>query len=237
MTGIEVKGDRDGLIITLPPDDENEVAISALYSHLEQAGAFFKGATVTLDVGERALSQEELEHLRDILQQWEVALVALRADNESTRAVALEFGLDLPFVVTPESAAEREQRRISVPDESVDALLVRRTLRSGQVVRHPGAVVILGDVNPGAEIVAGGDVVVWGTLRGLVHAGAMGDERAMVCAMKLAPTQLRISDRIAAAPDESEQKRLRLWKRGQKRGPEVARLHEGEIVVEAWPGR
>ncbi|MDQ4078489.1 MAG: septum site-determining protein MinC [Chloroflexota bacterium] len=235
MSQIGVKGDREGLIISLPLDGDNERVIETLHSHLRQSGAFFKGAVVTLEVGARPLDTDELQQIIKILEQWEVRLESVRASDDVTRSAALSLDLKLPFVVDPEVAAERGQRRIAVPRESVDALLVRRTLRSGQVIRHPGSVIVLGDVNPGAEIVAGGDIVVWGTLRGVVHAGAMGDDRAIVCALKLSPTQLRISDQIAVAPEEKEHNRIHLWKRRYQQRPELARLQEEEIVVESWP--
>jgi septum site-determining protein MinC len=104
-------------------------------------------------------------------------------------------------------------------------LLVRRTLRSGQAIQHPGHVVVIGDVNPGAEVVAAGDVVVWGRLRGLVHAGAMGDDEALVCALRLTPTQLRIGNHIARPPDQERQ---------DDRPPEMARVQGNRIVVEPW---
>ena len=84
-----------------------------------------------------------------------------------------------------------------------------------------GPVVVIGDVNPGAEIVSAGDVVVWGRLRGMVHAGANGDENAVVCALDLSPTQLRIAGKIALTP-----------KRRGKPQPEIARLQDGQVVAE-----
>jgi septum site-determining protein MinC len=104
-------------------------------------------------------------------------------------------------------------------------ILVHRTLRSGQVVQHPGHVVVIGDVNPGAEIIAGGDVVVWGKLRGVVHAGATGDDEAVVCALSLAPLQLRIGNHIARTPEGREDVPER---------PEMASVQGGEIVAEPW---
>ncbi|HID62274.1 MAG TPA: septum site-determining protein MinC [Anaerolineae bacterium] len=104
-------------------------------------------------------------------------------------------------------------------------ILVRRTLRSGQVVQHPGHVVVIGDVNPGAEIIAGGDVVVWGKLRGVVHAGATGNDGAVVCALSLTPLQLRIGNHIARAPEGRE---------GLPERPEMASVQDGEIVAEPW---
>ena len=101
---------------------------------------------------------------------------------------------------------------------------IKRTVRSGVRLEYEGNLVVLGDVNPGAEVVAGGDIVVWGKLRGTVHAGAMGNETAVVCALDLAPTQLRIAQHIARSPDS----------RRRKPTPEVARVRDGQIVAESW---
>lgn len=103
------------------------------------------------------------------------------------------------------------------------AVLVKRTLRSGFSLQHEGHVIIIGDVNPGAQIIASGDVLVWGRLRGVVHAGAEGDEGAQVCALDLSPTQLRIAGQIAITPQ----------RRG-KTQPEMARIQDGQVVAEPW---
>jgi septum site-determining protein MinC len=85
-------------------------------------------------------------------------------------------------------------------------------------------VVVFGDVNPGAEIVAAGDVIIWGRLRGTVHAGANGDENAIVCALDMMPTQLRIAGYIVISPPDKR----------RKPKPEVALVRDNQIVVEAW---
>lgn len=112
------------------------------------------------------------------------------------------------------------------PEDMTDdnTILVRRTLRSGQSLHFEGNVVILGDVNPGAEVVATGNVVVMGSLRGVVHAGAGGDSSAAVYAFRLQPTQLRIANHITRAPDGEE---------SLSATPEVARIKEGTVVIEA----
>lgn len=112
-------------------------------------------------------------------------------------------------------------------DDLVDenTILVQRTLRSGQTIRYNGNVVVLGDVNPGAEISASGNVIVMGALRGLVHAGAGGDENAIVLAFKLQPTQLRISDHITRPPDNEAI---------ETDHPEMARIRDGVVTIEAF---
>jgi septum site-determining protein MinC len=96
------------------------------------------------------------------------------------------------------------------------------TLRGGQALAYAGNVVIVGDVNPGAEVVAGADIVIFGTLRGVAHAGAQGDTGARVFALELAPTQLRIASRIAADFQAAKKR---------QRAPECALIIDERICV------
>ncbi len=107
-----------------------------------------------------------------------------------------------------------------------DTMLVQRTLRSGQTIEYTGNVVVLGDVNPGAEIIAGGHVVVMGALRGVVHAGAFGDNSATITAFLLEPTQLRIASHITRPPDGAGA--LDVIE------PEVALIKDGTVVIEKY---
>ncbi|HBE30931.1 MAG TPA: septum site-determining protein MinC, partial [Cyanobacteria bacterium UBA11368] len=72
----------------------------------------------------------------------------------------------------------------------------------GMEIRHPGTVVILGDLNPGSMVVADGDILVWGRLRGVAHAGAKGNTGCLIMALQMEPTQLRIADYLARAPEK-----------------------------------
>lgn len=132
----------------------------------------------------------------------------------------------MPFT-TPfpqESNDPRETKEARDPRASEDTLFLRRTVRSGQAIHHSSNIVILGDVNPGAEIVAGGDIIVWGVLRGMVHAGYPDNDNAVVCALQLAPVQLRVAHLLSRPPEDFE---------AQPR-PEVAAIRQGQIVVETW---
>ena len=82
---------------------------------------------------------------------------------------------------------------------------------------------VYGDINPGAEVVATGDVVVWGRLRGNVHAGSKGDESSVVCALDMAPMQLRIANLVVTSPADN----------GDRPQPEVALVRDGNILVES----
>lgn len=105
-------------------------------------------------------------------------------------------------------------------------ILYENSLRSGQNISFDGNVVILGDVNAGAEIVAGGHILVMGALRGLVHAGAGGDEEATITALTFAPTQVRIASHITRPPDGSSE--------GPQRPPEIARIRDDNVVIEEY---
>lgn len=106
-----------------------------------------------------------------------------------------------------------------------NTILVQRTLRSGQSIRYNGNIVVLGDVNPGAEVVATGNVIVMGALRGVVHAGAGGDENAVVMAFRLQPTQLRIANHITRPPDNETV---------ETDHPEMARIRGGVVTIEVF---
>lgn len=105
-----------------------------------------------------------------------------------------------------------------------ETVIVGRTVRSGGRVESSGSVVVLGDVNAGAEIVANDDIIVLGTLRGVAHAGVGGNENALVWAQQILAPQLRIGNALAQAGGEA----------GRTKGPEVAHLRDGQILLRPW---
>jgi septum site-determining protein MinC len=126
---------------------------------------------------------------------------------------------------TAENAEETSQ--ISAATEKTEenfAKVHKGTLRSGQFVGSEKSLIILGDVNPGAEIQAAGDVYVFGSLRGIVHAGSSGDKSAVIIALKLSPTQIRIADIITRPPDADE----------TLGDPEVAFVQNGQILIKKY---
>jgi septum site-determining protein MinC len=218
---IRIKGIRQGLLVTLGEGEWSHL-LSVLEAHLSGSPAFFRGGRVALDVGNRALTSDQVEEVRSMVARHQVELWALVSRDPATQAVARGSGL----VIELDPGGERTRSSRDAEDSTAKAILVRRTLRSGQSLRHPGHIVIIGDVNPGAEVVAGGDIVVWGRVRGLVHAGALEDENAVVCALELAPTQLRIASHIARSPEE----------RPASPVPERALVRDGQIVAFPWSG-
>lgn len=219
QTGLRIKGVREGLLVTLGPGDWQNLQ-TALLAHIEEQSGFFSGARLALDVGDHVLRAAELGALRDRLADQGVTLWAVLSGSPATEEIAQMLGL-ATRLSTPKPERSVKPFDTNLPGEA--AVLVQRTLRSGFKVEYPGHIVVVGDVNPGAELVAGSSVVVWGRMRGVVHAGAEGNQQAVVCALDLIPTQLRIAT-IAAAPIG----------RKRKPQPEIARVQDGQIVIEAW---
>ncbi|MHB1293443.1 MAG: septum site-determining protein MinC [Anaerolineae bacterium] len=256
---ISIKGTRDGLTITLGEGDFGQL-LEELSQHLATQGAFFRGGRVALQVGDRAMSADDLARLDAVLREQDMSLRSVLARSATTMDAAHGLGLSAGASAAPaervaqeaatipaQPAGEQSPSKLSAkprpaapiqpaqpvqpaarPPEDSKGVLLRRVVRSGQVVRHPGHVVVLGDINAGGEVIAGGDVVVWGRLRGIVHAGAGGDASAVVCALDLAPMQLRIGATVARPGDDDRAKRSY---------PEVASLRGEAIVVEPWDQR
>jgi septum site-determining protein MinC len=218
---ISIKGIRHGLLVTLH-EGGWESLLAELERRLVASPSFFKGGRVSLDVGTRSLGEDELRAARDLLMRHDVMLYAVVSQNHKTEAAAQALGLVIDLGLERRPPAPEPSG--STEPQLSEAVLWQRTLRSGQSIQHPGHVVVVGDVNPGAEIVAGGHIVVWGRLRGTVHAGAAGDEEALVCALDLSPTQLRIAGYITRSPEERRANPV----------PEVAAVRDGQIVAMPW---
>ena len=228
---IGIKGIREGLLITVPDRGSFADLLALLRAELSQKRAFLQGSQVALQVGYRKLNKTDLQALQALFEQNQLELWAVLAEEPAVREAARELVLatrlsgsqtDLNGNFLLQSVEQETAVSADIPSQG--GLILKETLRSGRSIYHEGHVVIIGDVNPGAEIVASGDVIVWGRLRGLVHAGALGDETAVICALELTPTQLRIADQIAISPDEKRGKAI----------PEQAAIRNGQIVAEMW---
>ena len=126
--------------------------------------------------------------------------------------------LDFKAVITFVDDAELMQRKAEIKE----TIYHEGTLRSGQNIVSEGHLIVLGDVNPGAEISAAGNIVVLGQLKGIAHAGSEGDPNATVCALSLNPTQLRVAEIITRAPENDKKAELM---------PEIARIKDGSIYT------
>ena len=229
---IRVRGTRDGLLLSVPEDAQAvppRAVAAALIAHLEGAEAFFQGADIIIDLGARDITEDEVVFYRTALAERQIEVRGFTASSSPGRAIIRKQGYHPLQIVPPERApAFTGSTPAAGPaPEAGEALYLRRTLRSGAQVRHHGHLVIVGDINAGAEVAASGDIIVWGAVRGMVHAGALGDDAAIICALTLQPTQLRIGSHYALPPSEKKRRKT-------DTGPERARLENGQVVVEPW---
>jgi septum site-determining protein MinC len=216
---MQIKGIKEGLMVTMGEGEWSDLE-TALMSHIDEKSSFFQGARMALDVGNHILRAAEMGALRDRLSNKGIGLWAVVSSSPLTEQTAQMLGM-ATRISTPRP--ERAIRPMDTNLEGESAVFVQRTLRSGFKVSHHGHIIVLGDVNPGAEVVAGGSVVIWGRLKGVVHAGAEGNENAIVCALDMLPTQLRIAS-LVSIPSQ----------RKGKAEPELARIQNGQVVVEPW---
>jgi septum site-determining protein MinC len=223
-------GSKDGLQLIFNDNQDYEILKEKLKAHLQRAEMFFQGADVVLDIGNLEFSIEQILEIQNILAfPHGLRLRKVIHGGSEPRPVAK--------TVKRQRALEPGKRNIDYKQQIVenwgqapmtpDTFLYKGTLRSGQRITHDGNVVVVGDVNPGAEVRATGDIIVMGTLRGLAHAGAGGATDVVIVAFKLEPTQIRIGD-VIGRPPEGEL--------GTPREPEVARLKDGVILVEPLDG-
>lgn len=145
----------------------------ALMERIEQQPSFFQGARLALDVGNQDLRVAELTTLRDNLSERGITLWAVISSSTITENTAQILGMATRI---HKPRPQEMQTAKGIDDES--ALWVNKTLRSGTRIEYAGHIVVFGDVNIGAEVIAGGSVIVWGRLRGSRPCRSTGKPRS-----------------------------------------------------------
>lgn len=160
------------------------------------------GTKVDLIAQDRLLDTRGLQSLADLLAEAQLELSLVITSRRQTAVAAASAGYSVQQNTVNPSPLNLTSFQAQ---QLADPLYLKTTLRSGVEIRHLGSVIILGDVNPGGSIVAGGDVLVWGTLRGIAHAGATGNRQSLIMALRMEATQLRIADLVARVPEPPPQ--------------------------------
>jgi septum site-determining protein MinC len=175
---------------------------------VRQARKFFGNTSAVIAFKGRSLSDAEEAELLDIIsRETDLHISSVAAGGDAPAK------LNLPpsrKIVRLEHLITVSERALKDTNKNKETIFHRGNLRSGMSIEHRSSVVILGDVNPGGEIIAGGNIVVLGILKGLAHAGAFGDDTSFVAAISMQATQLRIANIITSLAEESvRQKRAR----------------------------
>ena len=220
---LQIKGIREGLLVTLGEGNWADVQAELLLQ-LDQKIDFLKGAKIYIDVGNNVLHAVELSYLRNAISERSLILWGILSNSPTTEQTAQLLGLATRLSRPSRQTQFRETTTaLTTFRDGEEAIIVRKTLRSGFSLKNPASILVIGDVNPGAEIIAGGNILVWGRLRGVVHAGCDGNTDVCIYALDLNPSILRIAELVALPPA----------KRGKPQ-PEVARINDGKVIVEAW---
>lgn len=205
---VKLKGVGDGFWITLDPSCSETVLLEEIDKLFENLTHMTINASVVLDVGEAKGQEDLIETIKNhLVNTFEVSKVTTPPKQRS---------------IPTERIRQRDLKKGWNHHRS-DVLMLRGRVRSGQKITAKKHVMIAGDVNPGSEIIAGGDVIVLGRLAGKVHAGSPDNQEAIIFALEFKPTQVSIGEMVAAGMDEEISAK-----------PEYASIEEGGIVVKDY---
>ncbi|MBT2735769.1 septum site-determining protein MinC [Neobacillus sp. C211] len=185
---VTIKGTKEGLVLHLDDTCSYEELKREL-DHKLSANSRTQDerqlTSVKVAIGNRYITESQREELKNLILKKKNFVVDEIVSN----------------VITKEEA----ERLIA----ETEVMTVSRIIRSGQVLEVPGDLLLIGDVNPGGTVMAGGNIFIMGTLKGMAHAGCYGNEQAVIAASNMKPSQLRISDCLNRAPDsvQSNEKR------------------------------
>ncbi len=199
---VRFKSEAGRLLLLFPLETTNSGQWSDIWQQLKQrldAGERFwqPDTEVTLVVRERLLDARQLQAIAEALSQAKMQLKSVATSRRQTAVAAATAG----YSVEQQTVQPIINPKTSMSSSPAEPLYLETTVRSGVEIRHPGTVIIMGDLNPGGSVIAAGDILVWGRLRGVVHAGAAGNSQCVIMALQMEPTQIRIADYVARSPE------------------------------------
>ncbi|HAC62290.1 MAG TPA: septum site-determining protein MinC [Cyanothece sp. UBA12306] len=201
---VHLKSEADKLLLILPKtpqkpvtEDWTQIIQDLKYCLSHHQGSWKAGTCVYLIAQNRLLDSRQLHNIGQIIASFKLKLSCIRTNRRQTAVAAATAGYSVEQEVSKVSLFSDTQSTQSLLAEP---LYVKTTVRSGVAIRHPGTVIIQGDINPGGEVIADGDIIIWGCLRGIAHAGARGNQECCIMALRMQPTQLRIGELVARAP-------------------------------------
>ncbi|WP_017662451.1 septum site-determining protein MinC [Baaleninema simplex] len=205
---IRLKSDGGQLVVHLPPQSDSDTAGELTWQELWQQlkhrlqasdRSWQPNTRVRVVAGDRLLDSRQLQELDDALSQAQLKLERVFTRRRQTAVAAATAGYSVEQPLAQDLLQQTSELSATALAEP---LYLHTTLRSGTEIRHPGNVVLVGDVNPGGAVIAEGDILIWGRLRGVAHAGAAGNPQSLIMALQMEPTQIRIADSVARAPSD-----------------------------------
>ena len=190
---VSLKGNGNGLRLIIPEGIDVDVAVKEARSIILEASSMVSQMEVIVDIGGRSLTESDLIYfLENLVWSGSLKVSQWKTDDILSRDLLSRSGFNLG-----ESHAARSNL-------GYDTLVIHRSLRSGQIISHPGDVLVLGNVHDGSEVVASGNVCVFGRLSGVVHAGSDGDDGRFITADNFNARQIRIGSKVSNDVDLSD---------------------------------
>jgi septum site-determining protein MinC len=203
-----IKGNKYGIIVVLNPDMPFEELKLVVAEKFKESSKFFENAKMAISFEGRKLSNEEQREILDIIgENTDMHIVCIMENDPEAEEL---------FKKTV------EQKLLELSNNS--GQFYKGILRSGASLEFETSVIIIGDVNHGARVVSKGNIIVLGSLKGNAFAGATGNTNSFVVALDMNPTQIRIADTIARAPDKPVKQEVKETK--------IAFLEDGNIYIE-----
>ncbi|WP_122642737.1 septum site-determining protein MinC [Luxibacter massiliensis] len=206
---VTIKSNRYGIEVHLDPQVSFDTLLESLFTKLKDSAKFFEGAKMAVSFLDRKLSDREEQIILDLIAETTGLDIVCIVDRDETN--------EMTYKSIVENTLTNISRR--------EGQFYRGTLSRKQVLESDTSIIILGDVEFGAKVIAKGNVVIVGSLTGSVHAGASGDRGAFIAALSMQPKQLRIGD-IEARRQAIHQESL------MSGGPKVAVADGRRIYVD-----
>ena len=175
---------KDKIIIKLNEDIKQEELVECLKKKLPELKKLYKDEKTPINVTGKVLKNKEIEEIRNIIKE----------------KIDVEIEFDSPKTLGLHGIKKTFEKEIAISETKFH----RGSLRSGQKLESEGSIVIIGDVNSGAEVMASDNIIVLGSLRGLAHAGAKGNKQAFISASNLDTVQVRIANIVKEIDKEEE---------------------------------
>ena len=211
---VVLKSNRYGINLILDADMPFGQLEEALLEKFRESEKFFKNAKIAISFEGRRLSQEEEFSILDMIAKNTSIQVICVVDQDEMREQMYKEKIDSYYQDVADNTGE----------------FYKGTLRSGQVLKCDTSIVIIGDVNPGAKIIAKGNIVILGSLKGNAYAGAAGDESCFVTALDMDPVQIKIGNVIGRSADRGPWEAIR--NRHRTMDPQIALVSKGNIMIE-----
>ncbi len=178
---------KEEILLKIAENEAQEEILECLKKKIPELKNLYKEAKTPIFVTGKVLKSKEMEEVRDIIK----------------KEIDVEIKFDSPKVL----GLHGIKKTFSEEIDSSETKFHRGSIRSGNKVEYEGSLVVLGDVNAGAEVIAADNVVVLGILRGLAHAGAKGNRKAIIAAAQIEAPQIRIANVVKEMEKEDNSQR------------------------------